>query len=101
MNQGEFTDQEAAAHGIKQFGTTAVVENMSEIKFHADSVIDTLYVNGDNSTNVRDTYLLETDPMTVIAGAVLKPLTLAGHKFFSGIDLVTGSGECRLSDKKK
>lgn len=103
-SEGEKTDETSGIHGTIQFGTTAVTkatagDNMSLIKLHEDFVVNTLHVNGDSSTNVRDTYMLEADPMTGKAGAILKPHKSLGHKFFSGIDLVSGSGEGVLTNK--
>ena len=104
MTQNEYNEETSAAHGVVQFGTTAVLNsdalNFKLIKFHSDAVITTIYVDG-LLVNVDEHYHLEGAGSTYPAGSIIKPRVDLGHRIITGVDLASGTAEGVLSDKKK
>lgn len=99
MTQNEFNELVSGDLGTYQIGTDAVTDqHFSLITPHEDTVLSVLYVNG-GSTDVRALYHGDGTGGTYKQGCFIIPKKGLGHKFFSHVDIDTGSAEGRVTDK--
>lgn len=103
--EGEYRDETGAGHGTIQIGTAEIPNssaiNLSLIKFHEDSVLTYVKANGTDINVDEFHHLGGAAGQTYKAGSILKPRKDLGYKFWSGVNLLSGSAEGVLTDKKK
>lgn len=99
ITQNEFNEQTSGNLGTFQIGTTAVTDkNFTLIKPHEAMVLSVLYVNG-GSTDVRALYHGDGTAGIYQPQSFIIPRKDLDHKFFSHVDIDTGSAEGVLTDK--